>query len=303
VGLCRVVARLGVPPRRWRPPLPPALALRAAPEETLPLPRRAADGAWPLLPHARGGASNDARSTPSVEAAVLHHYARSAWRGAHAENGPWVALFAALMRHVIDDVAAAPGAWLCPLADGPLDYGAGIAAARPHATAARLAQVAAWTPQRLCDEVFAAAARDADEAEEAEGGVGARAPAPHRRGAGAPCALRRRDLAAVAGGLGGAAVAAVCDAFSRAYDAAAAGFPDLLIWQEEAAVDDVADADADDADVALAPRAPPRPALCVRAVEVKGPGDRLSDRQRGAHALLLRAGVDVRVCYVVATPA
>jgi hypothetical protein len=288
VGLCRVAARLGVPPRRWRPP--PLPALPAAPAETLHLPRYA-DGAWRLSTRTR--ASNDASTTPSVEAAVLHHYAapaQGAWRGVHTENGPFIALFAALMRHVIDDVASAPGTWLCPLADGPLDYGAGIAAARPHATAARLAQIAAWPPQRLADEVFAAAAPDEEEAQQ-QGGVRA----PHRRGAGAPCALRRRALAAVAGGLGGAAVAALCDAFGRAYDAAAAGFPDLIIWQE-------AEAEQSSGDAA-ALLAPPRPASCVRAVEVKGPGDRLSDRQRAAHALLLAAGVDARVCYVVATPA
>ena len=39
---------------------------------------------------------------------------------------------------------------------------------------------------------------------------------------------------------------------------------------------------------------PPR----ARLVEVKGPGDRLSDRQRVWIDVLLRHGADVAVCYV-----
>ena len=265
VGLARLAARLAVPPLRWRAradavPPPPA-----APEARLSLPRARATNAW-LLP---GGGD-----TPSVEAAVLATYAaqQPPWRGAHAENGPLVALFAALFADVIAD-AAAPGAWLSPLADAPLDFGRGIAAARPEATAARLAAVAAASPADLCAQVFAAAAPD-------DGST-------HARGAGAPCALRRRELAAVAGALGGPACAALCAAFAASYDAAAAGFPDLLLWRDGPGGDDVT---------------PPAPASAVRFVEVKGPGDRLSDRQRAAHALLLAAGVRCCVCYVAALP-
>jgi hypothetical protein len=270
VGLARLASRLAVPPLRWRAradavPPPPA-----APEARLSLPRARGTNAW-MLP---GGGE-----TPSVEAAVLATYAaqQPPWRGAHAENGPLVALFSALFADVIAD-AAAPGAWLSPLADAPLDFGRGIAAKRPAATAARLAAIAAASAADLAAQVFAAAAPD---------GGGA-----HTRGAGAPCALRRRELAAVAGALGGPSCAAVCAAFAASYDAAAAGFPDLLLWRD-APGDAVGGGDVSTA---------PAPASAVRFVEVKGPGDRLSDRQRAAHALLLAAGVRCCVCYVAAAP-
>jgi hypothetical protein len=84
----------------------------------------------------------------------------------------------------------------------------------------------------------------------------------------------------------------VCAAFAASYDAAAAGFPDLLLWRD-APGDAVGGGDVSTA---------PAPASAVRFVEVKGPGDRLSDRQRAAHALLLAAGVRCCVCYVAAAP-
>ena len=78
----------------------------------------------------------------------------------------------------------------------------------------------------------------------------------------------------MAGALGGRLLAAVCAAFCEDYCGAACGFPDLLLW---------------------------RPGLrLARCVEVKGPGDKLSDRQRATLHRLLAAGGDCWLCHVVA---
>jgi hypothetical protein len=109
------------------------------------------------------------------------------------------------------------------------------------------------------------------------------------RGAGAPCALRHRQLAADSGALGGPACAAICAAFADAYDAAAAGFPDLLLWRDAPGDEDGARA---------------RACVC-RALRGGGGPRRPAERPaaRRARALLLRAGVRCCVAYVAAAPA
>ena len=75
---------------------------------------------------------------------------------------------------------------------------------------------------------------------------------------------------------GGRAVSLICRFFLDAYEAWCGGVGDLLLW-----------------DVVQ---------RRVRFVEVKGPGDSLSDRQRAWGEKLLEAGLEAEVCYVTWAP-
>ncbi|EPQ25837.1 uncharacterized protein PFL1_06512 [Pseudozyma flocculosa PF-1] len=83
----------------------------------------------------------------------------------------------------------------------------------------------------------------------------------------------REELLEVAQCLGGRAIAVVCQMFCEEWEHCTGGMPDLVIWRMRD--------------------------RCVRFVEVKGPGDRLSETQKVWIDVLLRAGVDVQVGLVV----
>lgn len=323
VALCKAVARLAAPPRRWKRPALPVLL--EPPEVTVAIPRdaRAAGrAAWALSQHRapagdddaegeegsqaaassgggggggggagmmrRSGSAGDAAEEgasggATVEHAVLAHYARDGWRGAHTENGPFVTLFTLLLWDALFATGGGGGgaaasrvhpAALTPLADAPLDLcrplgcrtaagelaAAGADASWRGRASARLAELAAATPEAVASEV---AARLADAA-----GMQARGVCPP-----ASAALSAADLAEVAGALGGKVLSGIFEAFLSDYDGAACGFPDLLLWRPGAGV--------------------------ARLVEVKGPGDKLSGRQIATLHRLLAAGADCWVCYVV----
>ena len=66
----------------------------------------------------------------------------------------------------------------------------------------------------------------------------------------------------------------ICSLLSDAYEAWSGGLPDLLVWNSTR----------------------------VRFVEIKGPGDSLSDRQRAWGEKLHLCGADVVACYVTWKP-
>ncbi|KAH9255984.1 hypothetical protein BASA81_005753 [Batrachochytrium salamandrivorans] len=80
-----------------------------------------------------------------------------------------------------------------------------------------------------------------------------------------------QELGVICRALGASCVAAICRLFLDAYEAWCGGVGDLLVWS---------------------------PDHHARFVEVKGPGDSLSDRQRAWGEKLLEAGAEVEVCYV-----
>lgn len=146
-------------------------------------------------------------------------------------------------------------------------------------------------------------------------------------------------LQLVAAGLGGGALACLCDALAWNHKQLGGGMPDLLLWrvlappsQQGAAVAaagttaafasepppvperPVGAAEPDPSpppkrsrdalaaaswpDLAL----PPGAAVAVRLVEVKGPRDRLSEKQHVWLRILLEAGVGAGVCKVTEPP-
>lgn len=306
VALSRAVARLAAPPRRWKRPVVPQLL--EPPEVTVSIPRdakAAGRAAWAVgagwnsdpgvgmrrswseggAPGGSGGAADPsaaASAGATVERAVLEHYAKDGWRGAHSENGPFLTLFTLLLWDALygggggEEPCPLPA--LTPLADAPLDLCRASAAVGDAAAGAeerrwlararaRLAELAAAPPGEVSAEVLRRLS--------ACGGTPGGAPGVQARGVCPPesAALNAADLAEVAGALGGRVLSGIFDAFLTDYDGAACGFPDLLLWR-------------------------PGPGV-ARLVEVKGPGDKLSGRQIATLHRLLAAGADVWVCYVV----
>ncbi|TKY85377.1 hypothetical protein EX895_005539 [Sporisorium graminicola] len=82
----------------------------------------------------------------------------------------------------------------------------------------------------------------------------------------------KQDLLEVAECLGGHSISVVCQMLVEEWDQCSSGMPDLVIWRMRDKV--------------------------VRFVEVKGPGDRLSETQKVWIDVLLRAGVEVQVGMV-----
>jgi Fanconi-associated nuclease 1 len=82
----------------------------------------------------------------------------------------------------------------------------------------------------------------------------------------------REDLLEIAECMGGKALALICQMLSEEWEKISAGLPDLCVWRYEDKK--------------------------VRFCEVKGPGDRLSEKQKLWIDILLRAGLDVEVSLV-----
>ncbi|OZJ07000.1 hypothetical protein BZG36_00039 [Bifiguratus adelaidae] len=84
--------------------------------------------------------------------------------------------------------------------------------------------------------------------------------------------FEQEDFLQIAECIGGPALAQICRAFAEEYEQRCGGFPDLFCWDYAAKK--------------------------VKIVEVKGPGDRLSETQKVWIDLLLSAGLDVELCKV-----
>jgi Fanconi-associated nuclease 1 len=72
--------------------------------------------------------------------------------------------------------------------------------------------------------------------------------------------------------VGGERTAKICERFAKGYKQARSGFPDLFLWDKQR--------------------------LDVKAVEVKGPGDKLMDHQKTWIDFLLALPIAVEVCLV-----
>jgi hypothetical protein len=238
----------------------------------------ASDSRW-------GGVPGELRI--SVESLCLQYYncaAGGGWRGWHCEGGAVQALFALLMwEHGLfaSGPDGPPCAFLTPYQDGPLDLDCPGAfyAARKGAIHARLTQLAACTGADLIATVGAAW--------RAHYGQVARG----LRWAAQPLQL----LQLLAVGLGGPALACLCDALCMDHKHLTGGMPDLLMWRVAVPCGGGADAlPLSHPDLVL----PPRAVVEVRLVEVKGPRDVLSEKQHLWLRVLLAARIHAGVCKV-----
>jgi Fanconi-associated nuclease 1 len=230
----------------------------------------------------------------SVEEVALSHYLRSGWSiGLHSENSLPLTLFGLLLRDAL--FAPVPGQLGSAVQDAPVDLwdARRFYARRRLQIDETLSRVRAGQAVRLLH-------------------------AAHAAHWGSPVVGVTWDrfslsmLCNVADGLGGAAVAGICAALANDYACWSHGFPDLLLLEPghpTAPLDPPARPGGD-----LVPSAVGFNSGCgaaastdgsskpsgarLKLVEVKSPGDRLSDAQVAWIGLLLEHGVPVEVCRV-----
>eukprot|EP01046_Picozoa_sp_COSAG06_P016241 COSAG06_NODE_1069_length_10828_cov_22.835493_9_plen_476_part_00 len=163
-------------------------------------------------------------------------------------------------------------------------------------------------PAQHGQQVLEGLQEEEEEAEEEEEG-----------GLKASTAVALAELIGLCRGLGSRAVAGMCRLYAESYETWAGGLPDLLIWRppQHQHRQEQKPSDAVVAGTAAAAAGTPAAAAAatavsaadvesaagawdVRLVEVKGPGDSLSHRQRAWIDRLVGWGVSVCVCHVVA---
>jgi hypothetical protein len=228
-----------------------------------------------------------------VEELALEYYyneGRSGWRGLHCEGGPVLAIFALLMWDVLftDDV---PNTFATPYQDGPLDLDSPevFYRNRRHLIQARIAQLAVLHSQQVCSEVGDC----------------------WRKHYGQVCRGLRWNayplqlLQLVAVGLGAPSLACLCDALCWDHRHLTGGMPDLLLWRcvvpagNALPKADISTESAHGPDLDVEQLAAVNALVQVRLVEVKGPRDKLSEKQHHWLRLLLRAGVNAGVCKII----
>jgi len=219
------------------------------------------------------------------ELALAYYHRAGGWRGVHAEGGPVYALFALLAWDVLFDSAAAADTFITHFQDAPLDLDSWgtFYRARAPAIAALVARYAAASPSALAAAV--ATAWRARHGRICRGMPWDAYPLP--------------VLQLVAGGLGGCGVAGVIDALAWNHKQLTGGMPDLLLFRVHAARrhdGSFQPRKYSDGCGGLTRLAPLR--MQVALVEVKGPRDVLSEKQHLWLHILLRAGIDARVCKI-----
>ena len=283
----RAVVRLQVPPRSWKKPR--FSELTEAAEHTLSVPRDAAvdgrRGAWRF----DGGAT-----VLGVEEAVIHHFLTTElgrrgfqaakWAAMHSENGIWLTIFGLLLWDIF---------WNANPGDGDCDD-AGRSVTISH-TDTSMPLLRGWIDDVAVTEAAAGVGGVDGASSSSDNTVVARLTAV---AAGRGAAVLRATWAAhhgqlargvdwerntveelcdVVDGVGPTATAAICRAYLSHYEQLCGGLPDLLFWG---------------------------PDNCGShrslLVEVKGPGDKLSDNQRCWNAILAEGGAAVEVWYVKA---
>lgn len=254
----------------------------------------------------RGGVASAERLRVGVEELALQEYhARGGWRGLHCE-GRIVHVLAALFLWDVWFDPACPDVFVTPFQDGPLDldHGAEFYAARESALQRVLARLASTSAAELVAWVGVAF-------EEHQGqsccGVSWGA-----------FSVGLLQLAAVA--VGGPGLASICDALCWNHKHFHGGLPDLFLWRVLVPAQALLSASSSSRDGAES-RVPrdeqSRPAegslqrdvrgwlrlvrgarYEARFVEVKGPRDHLSDRQRAWLRVLSFGGVPTDLCRV-----
>jgi len=220
-------------------------------------------------------------------------------RGEHLENAPFLALFALLMWDAL--FAPLPGAFGSSAQDAPDDLvrgGRGAFSGRRAAMITRLLEeiesaesavdchgAVHCTGEGDCSSPnegsHSAEADQADASARGPPSLASRLATSYAAHYGTECigiAWDRLELPLLqwmASALGGQVVAAICRTLADDYTAMCHGAPDLLLLAD-------------------------RPRLAARLVEVKGPGDKLSDSQQVWLDALLSAGADVAVAHVQA---
>mmetsp|Transcript_39 Transcript_39/g.53 ORF Transcript_39/g.53 Transcript_39/m.53 type:complete len:809 (+) Transcript_39:305-2731(+) len=211
-------------------------------------------------PKAPGGFSRRWVGGQSVEQVVLSHFEKEQWQGQHCENGIALTLFMLLMW---DSIFAAPKRETAPIAFLELPESV------RDGTWLKMDAIRVEVQSRLNDilkgglqgvSAKLSSSWDKHFGTHARGVNWARNP--------------KDEMLLIASALGPTVIAMICSLYAEHYAAWNGGLPDLLLWRQH-------------------------PVPSARFVEVKGPGDSLSNGQRAWIDKLQAAGADICVCHVV----
>eukprot|EP01122_Echinamoeba_exundans_P002998 TRINITY_DN1303_c0_g1_i2.p1 TRINITY_DN1303_c0_g1~~TRINITY_DN1303_c0_g1_i2.p1 ORF type:complete len:1138 (-),score=201.50 TRINITY_DN1303_c0_g1_i2:1460-4873(-) len=184
-------------------------------------------------------------------------------QGSHCEGGPLGILFGLLMWDIMFD-ASIPHVFQTPVQDAPLDFGTeDFYNARKEAIEERLALLESH--QNISDEEPSSLLADMIEQS-------------FNKWHGRVCRVVNwtrwtlEELKDIASCIGGKGLAVIFRRFAMDFRYSHSGLPDLLLWDP--------------------------PSRRAKFVEVKGPRDRLSDKQKIWIDHLMTAGIDIEVLYV-----
>lgn len=229
----------------------------------------------------------------TVEGVVLDHYRQEGWVGLHLENALIPHLFTLLFYDILFPTEESEGQHMvfqtrCQMA--PLDLTTSTFwSAREEVLHHRLEEIRALSRSALAERLLA---KDAQLREKHVRAVGL-----HWQ------SLPRAVMEQVSHCLEPKSVAGVCEAMGHAWGEWAGGLPDLALWRlpkENASAKTEKEEEGTERVTSIdhAVPAEKRPLGQLRLIEVKGPGDTLSEKQRCWLDLLCSLGWDVEVCHV-----
>eukprot|EP01138_Halocafeteria_seosinensis_P006560 gb/GECG01006706.1/.p1 GENE.gb/GECG01006706.1/~~gb/GECG01006706.1/.p1 ORF type:complete len:1399 (+),score=160.66 gb/GECG01006706.1/:1-4197(+) len=238
----------------------------------------------------------------SVELRALEHYSTTAhWRGSHCEGRPLVSLFGLLFWDIIFNANVEDGVFVTAYQDAPLDIDSmSFFRRRESHILCRLQEILHMNDHQLASYLadsytahFGEICRDVN------------------------WQYPLGFLQMLVCGLGARVVGKICYALSMNHKHLSSGLPDLLLWRISLPGYDHRRCNLEEDDEVQMGNSgnsearPPYPSFpglewaipagCgvqVKLVEVKGPRDRLSDKQNAWLQVLSSAGADVEVCYI-----
>ena len=231
----------------------------------------------------------------SVEVKALEHYAKSGWRGHHCEGRPLYSIFALLFWDIIFDGQVGNGVFVTSYQDAPLDIDTPSFLERRKASIMRRLQyIAGMEEQEVSAFICARYIKHY--------GCVCRGMSWHY-----PVSF----LQLIACGLGTRVLSHVCYALCANHKHLNGGLPDLLLWRVLLPHSARALQRHEGKRCYLTPieersnlfpdlgwSLPEGSIVQAKLVEVKGPRDRLSDKQNAWLNIFASAGADVEVCYI-----
>ncbi|KAI8821465.1 uncharacterized protein EV422DRAFT_43667 [Fimicolochytrium jonesii] len=232
----------------------------------------------------------------TVEEVAIRHYALAGYSGQHLENALLQHLFGLLFHSIL--YTPVPNVFQTRFQIFPLDLYtdafADPSGPRAAALASRCEEIAGWTSEELVEEVM-----------RIDGELRGRK--VRAVGVAWNAVADPEVLESLVGCMRPEAVAAVMRGMADGYREHTGGLPDLVVWREDEVEADEAtmgnyEASSGQMDGASASKRQParrERSGVIKLVEVKGPGDRLSEKQIMWMDVLAASGWDVELCKVV----
>ncbi|KAI9592881.1 VRR-NUC domain-containing protein [Syncephalis fuscata] len=200
-------------------------------------------------------------SEGTVEELALEYYTMNGYQGVHSETSILTTLFALLFWDIL--FSKHEGAFETPEQSAPLDLTTdAFYIGRRDKIEKRLEQLAMPNISTNDSTFYLKQLEKIDDAERAQLTVCR----------GVSWEYCKEDLMDIAQCLGGRALSAICRVLAQEYGKRASGAPDLCLWKKNERI--------------------------CKFVEVKGPGDRLSETQKIWCNVFIQHNIDIEVCHV-----